>query len=68
MVLFGGGAESVEHDSGLYAGDAAGGVDFDDPRHVLGKIQDDGDITALAGQRCATTAAEKWGSELTAQS
>jgi len=29
MVLFGGGAKSVEHDSGLDAGDTAGGIDFE---------------------------------------
>jgi hypothetical protein len=49
MVLFGGGAESVEDDSGLYAGDAAGGIDFENARHVLGEIENDGDVAALAG-------------------
>ncbi len=49
MVLFGGDAEMVEHDSGLNPGDTVGGVDFENPRHVLGKIEDDSDVAALAG-------------------
>ena len=35
MVFFGGSAEVVEHDSGLNAGNAAGRIDFENPRHVL---------------------------------
>ena len=67
VVFFGGGAESVEHDSGLYAGDAAGGIDFENPRHVFGKIEDDGDVAALAGERCAAAAAEKRRAEIAAE-
>ena len=67
MVLFGGGAEIVEHDSGLHAGDAAGGIDFENPRHVLGKIEDDGDVAALAGERRAAAAAEQRRAELAAE-
>ena len=67
MVFFGGGAESVEHDSGLHAGDAAGGIDFENPRHVLGEIEDDGDVAALAGERCAAAAAEQRRAELAAE-
>jgi hypothetical protein len=58
----------VEHDSGLHAGDAAGGIDFENPRHVLGKIENDGDIAALSGERGATAAAEKRRAELAAES
>jgi len=68
MVFFGGGAEIVEHDPGLYAGDAADGVDFENPRHVFGKIENDGDVAALPGERCAAAAAQQWRSELAAQS
>jgi hypothetical protein len=57
----------VEHDSGLYAGDAAGGIDFENPRHVLGKIEDDGDVAALAGERRAGAAAEERRAELAAE-
>jgi hypothetical protein len=35
VVLFGGGAKRVEDYSGLDAGDAAGGIDFEDARHVF---------------------------------
>jgi hypothetical protein len=67
MVFFGRGAEMIEDHSGLHAGDAPGGIDFEDPRHVLGKIEDDGDVAALPGQRCAAAAAEQRSAELTAQ-
>jgi hypothetical protein len=67
MVLFGGGAESVEDDSGLHAGDAAGGIDFENARHVLGEIENDGDVAALAGERGAAAAAEQRRAELAAE-
>src|ERR1700691_5887607 len=67
MVFFGRGSEMVEHDPGLYAGDAAGRIDFENPRHVLGKIEDDGDVAALSGERRAAAAAEKWRAELAAE-
>jgi hypothetical protein len=57
----------VEHNSGLNAGDAAGRIDFENPRHVLGKIEDDRDVAALPGKRCAAAAAEQRRPELTAQ-
>ena len=57
VMFFGCGAQTVEHDSGLYAGDAAGRIDFEDPRHVLGKIEDDGNVAALSGERRAAAAA-----------
>jgi hypothetical protein len=49
MVLFGGSAESIKDDSGLHAGDAAGGIDFKNPRHVLREIENYGDVAALSG-------------------
>ena len=67
VMLFGGGAEAVEHDSGLYAGDAAGRIDFENPRHVFGKIEDDGDVAALSGERRAGAAAEQRSAELAAE-
>jgi hypothetical protein len=67
VVLFGGGAEMVEHDSGLYAGDAACGIDFEDPRHVPGEIEDDGDVAALSGQGRAAAAAEQGRTEPAAE-
>jgi hypothetical protein len=68
MVFFGRGAEMVEHDSGLNAGDAAGGIDFENPRHVFGKIENDSDVAALSCERCASAAAEQWRAKLAAQS
>ena len=67
MVFFGGGAEVVEHHSGLNARDAAGGIDLQDTRHVFGKIENYGDVTALAGKRCAAATAEKRSAKLTAE-
>jgi hypothetical protein len=67
MVLFGGGAEMVEHDPGLYAGDAAGRIDFKNPRHVFGEVEDDGDVAALSGERRAAAAAEQRRAELAAE-
>src|SRR5580698_2420064 len=66
VVLFGGGSEMVEHDSGLHAGDAAGGIDFENPGHVFGEIENDGDIAALAGERGASSAAKQRRAEFAA--
>ncbi len=67
VMLLGGGAEMIENNAGLHAGDAAGGIDFENPRHVFGKIQDDGDVAALSGKRGAAAAAEERCAELTAK-
>jgi hypothetical protein len=64
MVLFGGGAEMIEHDSRLNPRNAAGGVDFENSRHVFREIENDGNIAALAGKRRAGAAAKKRSSEL----
>jgi|SRR5580700_2399996 hypothetical protein len=57
----------VEHDSGLYASNAVCGIDFEDPRHVFGKIEDDGDVAALSGERRAAATAEQRRAELAAE-
>jgi len=67
VMFLGGVAEVVEHDSGLHTGDAAGGIDLEDACHVLGKIEDDGDVAALAGERCSATAAEQGRAEFAAE-
>jgi hypothetical protein len=67
VMFFGGGAQTVEHDSGLYAGDAADRIDFENPRHVFGKIEDDRDVAALSGQGCAGATAEQRRAELAAE-
>src|SRR5580693_7905781 len=67
MVFFGGVAEGVEHDSGLHTGDAARGIDLENLIHVAGKIEDDGDVAALSGERGAAAAAEQRRIEFTAE-
>ena len=68
MIFFRGVAEMVENNSGLHACDAAPGIDLKDLRHVLREIEDDGDIAALSGERCAATAAEQRRAEFAADS
>ena len=57
----------VKHHSRLHAGDAAGGIDLENPRHVFGKIKNNGDVAALSGKRCAAAAAEQRRTELAAE-
>jgi hypothetical protein len=66
VIFFGGVAECIEDNAGLHAGDAAGGINLEDSRHVSRKIQHDGDVAALAGERGAAAAAEDGGSEFPA--
>ncbi len=56
VVLLGCGAQSVEDNSGLDAGDAAVGVDLENGRHVFREVEDDGGVTALSGERGASAA------------
>src|SRR5690242_10511040 len=65
-MFLGGVAKVVEYDSGLDAGDAAGGIDLEDAMHVAGEIENDRDIAALAGERGSAAAAEKRGAEFAA--
>src|SRR5271166_2688751 len=60
VMFLGCGAESIEHDSRLYSGNAATRIDFQNPRHVLRKVEDHCDVAALSSQRRATAAAEQW--------
>jgi hypothetical protein len=59
VIFLGGVAQIVEDDAGLHAGDATLRIDLDDLGHVPGKIQNDGDVAALAGERGPAAAAEK---------
>jgi hypothetical protein len=59
VVLFGGVAKVIEHDAGLYASDAAPGIDLKNAGHVLGEIQHDGDVAALPGERGSGPTAEQ---------
>ncbi len=65
-MFFGGVAEVVEHDAGLHAGDAVRGIDLEDARHVLGEIEHDGNVAALARKRSAAATAEQGRSEIAA--
>ena len=66
VMFFGGVAEMIEHDAGLHACDAARGIDLEDARHVLGKVQHHRNIAALTGQRRAATTAEQGRAEFAA--
>jgi len=57
----------IEHDSGLDAGDAAGRIDLKNLRHVLGEVENNRYVAALAGERCAPAPAEEWRTELAAE-
>src|SRR6267154_901197 len=59
MMLLGFGSEVVEDHSGLHAGDAAGGINLQNARHVFGEIENDGGVAALSGERGAATAGEQ---------
>jgi len=50
----------VQDNTGLDARDAAMGIDFEDPRHVPGEVEDDGGIATLSGERGATAAGKQW--------
>src|SRR5437763_12330112 len=58
LVLFGGSTQMVENDSGLNAGDAALGIELENLCHVLGKIEYNGHIAALSGERSSSAAAK----------
>ena len=49
----------IEDDAGLDARDAALGIDFENARHVLRKVEDDGGVAALSGKRGASAAGEQ---------
>ena len=59
MMLLRGGAKIVEDDAGLDACDAALGIDFENARHVFRKIEDDGGVATLSGERRASSAGEQ---------
>jgi len=67
MVLFGGGAQIIEDNSGLDARDTARRIDFEDLCHVLRKVHGDSGVAALSGKRCAPTPREQWSPVVAAQ-
>src|SRR5208282_4792858 len=50
VVLFGFSPKAIEDDSGLDARDTARRIDFENGRHVLRKVEDDGGVTTLSGE------------------
>src|SRR5437660_1534702 len=50
MVFLGCRAKTVEDDAGLNARDAALRIDFENPRHVLRKVENDRGVTTLSGE------------------
>jgi len=65
-MLFGGVAEVIENHPGLHTGDASLGIDLNNISHVLGEIEDDGDVAALSGERSASATAKKGSAEFAA--
>src|SRR5712671_4568741 len=63
LIFFSGAAEMIEHYPGLNPGDAARRIDLQNPRHVFGEIQDDGDVAALSCERGSSAAAKQRRSE-----
>ena len=59
VMLFSGGAKAVEDDSWLDTRNAALGINLEDVRHVLRKIEDDGGVATLSGERSATAASQQ---------
>jgi hypothetical protein len=65
-MLFRGVAQVIEDNSRLHASDATHRVDLKNFRHVTGKVEDDRDVAALPGERCAASSAQQRGTEPTA--
>jgi hypothetical protein len=59
VILLGGGAKIIEHDSRLDPCNAANRIDFEDARHVLGKVEHDGGVAALSRERRASSARQQ---------
>jgi len=57
----------VEDDAGLHASDAAGRIDLENARHVLGEVEYDGDIAALSCEGGTAAAAEHRSIEFSAE-
>src|SRR5262249_24471597 len=66
VMFFGSVAKVIEDDSGLDSRNAPLGIDLENVVHVLGEIENDGDVAALSGKRCATAAAKERGAKFTA--
>ncbi len=68
VMLFGGSAERIEDDSGLNSRDAAHRIDFENGRHVLREIEDDGGVATLSGEGGSSAAGQDRGMMFAAKS
>ena len=66
FVLFGFNSQRIEYDSRLDSSAVGCGIEFDDGVHVLREVDDDGNVTGLAGDAGSTTAGQDGGAELAA--
>src|ERR1039458_6187786 len=67
VVLLGFGAKLIEDHARLDARDALCGIDFEDGRHVLRKVEHDGGVTTLSSERGASAACEQRSAVVAAQ-
>jgi hypothetical protein len=58
VVPFGAGAQRVQDHAGLDARNPLLDIDLENPIHVFGEVEDDGDVAALAGEARTGTAGE----------
>jgi hypothetical protein len=58
-VAFGSGTKVIENHSGLYSREPAAGINSKNPSHVFREIDNDSNIAALSGERCATTSGQE---------
>ncbi len=58
VMLLGFGAQVVEDDTGLDAGDAVLGIDLENFGHVFREVEDDGDVATLAGEGGSAAASQ----------
>jgi hypothetical protein len=68
VVFLGCSAQIIEDDAGLDARDAARGIDFENARHVLRKVEDEGGVATLSGERRASAAREQRSAVVAAES
>ncbi len=68
MMFFCGIAQMIENQPGLHSSNSAGGINLQDLRHILGEIENDSDVAALASERCAGTSTKKRRAKLAAKS
>jgi len=61
-------SKRVEHDARFNARNAPRRVDFEDRRHVLREVEDDGGVAALSGKRRASAARQQRSVVIPAQS